>query len=146
VDEKYVKTKLNELRNDHGHLIDQYNKSKERITAIKKTKNELPKNAIIKVEIIQELLFLYNERKKEVVNQVNIFIRKAFEYKFSGISASRLYKMWQISPDDAIRLLKGEEIRDLDKRDKRWVYYLCDGKVMNGSLSYLKLVAPGGGQ
>jgi len=141
VDEKYVKAKLEQLRGDHGHLIEQFNKSKERINAIKKTKNELPAKAIRKIEIIQEILYLYNERKKEVVNQVNIFIRRALEYKFPGISVSRLRKIMQISPEDAIKLLKDEEIMDLPQRDKKWVYILHKGKVTNGPLKYLKLVA-----
>jgi phosphoenolpyruvate synthase/pyruvate phosphate dikinase len=132
---------LNELRNDHGHLVEQYNKSKERIITIKKIKNKFPQKVINKIEIIQELLSLYNERKKEVVNQVNIFIRKAFEFRFPGISTAKLRKIWQISPDDAIKLLKGEKIADLGARDKQWVYSVCDGKVMDESSKFLRLVS-----
>jgi len=142
IDEDYLKTKITEFKKERNKLKEQINEADIRIKEIKKIKKGLPKKIIKKIELIQEMLFLYNERKKEVLNQSNIFFRKVFEHKFSNISFDKLKLYFQLTPDEIILLLKGKKVKDIEKRNERWGYIMKGYNLSKADEEYFKIISP----
>lgn len=113
-----------------------------RIREIAKAKKQLPKDLVNKVNIIQEMLHLYSERKKAVISRVSIYIRKIIQYRFPKIKISEIHKIYQLRPREVIQLLKGEELVDLEERSKAWVYQIENNQISNSDKKFVNLVIP----
>lgn len=141
IDEKYIKKKITELRGGHGHLVKQYRDAMVRVKKIKEIKKSLTPVALAKVNLVQEMLYMYNERKKEVANQVNIFIKEVFLYKYPEISIKTLKQIFQASPDELLQLLREDfKIAHQDSNIRK-VYLVKDGIIKRGSNKYFDLVS-----
>jgi phosphohistidine swiveling domain-containing protein len=129
VDVDYIKNKVKEFKKNPKELLNHLFWAIKRIKEIKMVKKELPPDLLKKINIIQEILYLYNERKKEVLNQVNIYLRKIFEYRFPGISLAKIKIYYQLLPEEIIDLLKGKKIKEVEQRNKKWVYLIENEKI-----------------
>jgi len=124
IDLKYVENKIEEFKKNKKELDSHLQGMHQRINKIKRVKKKLPVNLLRKIKIIEEILYLYNERKKEVLNQVNIYLRKIIEYKFPKISLSQIRLLYQLSPNEIIDLLKDKKVKNIKERNKKWVYLI----------------------
>lgn len=140
IDSSYVKGRISEFRKSPKELNSYLQASEARIKKIKAIKKKLKPAILKKVQLIQEVLYLYNERKKEVLNQSNIYIRKIIECKFPDFSISELGKFCQLSPEEIIMSLKGVEI-DYRKRSMKCAYLIRKGKIRLASQKYFSLVS-----
>lgn len=140
IDEEFVKKKIKEVKKDPAEFHLYLAGAEERIEKIAQMKKTLPSQLLKKVEIIQEILYYYNERKKEVLNQANIFIRRIMEEKFSGISITKLKKYYQLSPAEIIDVLKGGEIEKIEKRSLRYGYVFTHEIISSASEEYFSLL------
>ena len=140
IDLKYVENKIQEFEKSKD-LNAYLEGTVERIEKIKRIRKELPKDLLEKVSLIQEMLHLYNERIKEVLNQVNIYLRRIMEYKFPGYSVSKIRELYQLAPDEIVNLLKGEKIKDIEKRNQLWGYYIKDEVISLAPEGYFKLIS-----
>jgi len=113
---------------------------KSRIKDIKCVEKQLSEHMLEKVNIVQDMLYLYNERKKEVLNKTNIYIRNIIEYKFPNKNLSELHKIYQLPPLDIINLLSGESVSNFNQRSREWVYLIANGKIKNGDKKYIDLI------
>ncbi|MFA6918609.1 MAG: PEP-utilizing enzyme [Patescibacteria group bacterium] len=143
IDEKYVKSKIDESKERHSHLLKRYEDALIRIAKIKKIKKDLPHETLVKVNVVQEILHMYNERKKEVANQVNIFIKNVFLYKYPGISIKQLKQIFQLSPDELMKLLKDADKINSYNLDGKKVYLMKNSVIEKGSDKYLELISNG---
>jgi len=141
VDLKYVKDKVKEFENDKKTMGLYIQGAIDRVKKIKKIKKELPVDIFRRIDMIQQILYLYNERKKEVLNKVNIYLRRIMEYRFPNISVSKIRDYYQITSEEIIRLLKGEKVKELDRRNKKWVYLIKNGVITSGSEKYFFLMS-----
>lgn len=142
IDKKYVKNKIREFQKNPNELELHLKGTFERINKIKRIKKELPLDLLNKINIIEDILYLYNERKKEVLNQVNIYLRKIIEYKFPGISLLRIRRLYQITPKEIVNFLKDKKVKDVDKRNKKWVYLIENEVIKKGLQKYFSLLTP----
>jgi len=141
LDLKYIRDKAREFERDKKTWNLYLQGAIERIEKIKKIKKELPPDILKKINIIQQILYLYNERKKEVLNKVNIYLRRIMEYKFPDVSVSKISAWYQITPKEIIFLLKGKKIKELDKRNKKTVYFIKNKVITLGSEKYFSLIS-----
>ncbi len=112
-------------------LKEEVNSFFKRINKIKELKRKLPAQLAKKWSLIQDMMFYYNERKKDVLNKVNIFIRKVFEKRFGNISINELRKIYQLSPDELVEILSGKQINveEIEKVQKFRTYVLLNGEI-----------------
>lgn len=140
---KYLEKEVQRLKEKPQiEMEKEIEETKERIRKIKQLEKKLPQRIVQKVKITQGILYLYNERKKEVLNKINILLRKVIECKFPNKRLSELHKIYQLAPEEIIKLLQGGEIRVIAEREERWVYTLTTNKIRQGSERYFKLIEP----
>jgi phosphoenolpyruvate synthase/pyruvate phosphate dikinase len=140
VDEKYIEKKVEEINNAKREFKNELKAAGERIKKIKEIKSQLPDDLKEKVEFISKILYLYNDRKKQVINKVNIFIRRLFEYKYDNISVSKIRKLYQLTKEEIIAMLKDEKRYDIEQRSKKWGYFILNEKVTKAPEEYFKLI------
>ncbi|MBS4036386.1 MAG: hypothetical protein KGZ85_18130 [Ignavibacterium sp.] len=140
IDKKYIKNQTKEIKKKS---IREFRKEllevEVRVEKIKEIKKQLNKKTLLRIKLLQELLYLYNERKKETLNKVNIFLRRMAEHKLSTKNIDRVHLFFQYSPEEIIKFLKAEKFKLSPKRNESWVYKMREGKINNGDLKYLKL-------
>ena len=140
IDEKYLIRKIKEIEKDPRELISQCQAAVKRVQDIRAIEKRLPQKLLRKIKTIQTILCLYNERKKEVLNQVNIFLKNLFHHKFGPMSFGQLHAYYQLCPDEIIDALRGLKIKKYQGREKSWVYYIAGEKIKNGPNKFMKLV------
>ena len=140
VNEKYIKKQIIEMRDDSDDFVLQIKNMQRRIKDIKFITQRLEPSLRVKVVRIHQILWLYNERKKEVINQVNIFIRKLLEYRLNNLNLSQLHDLYQLKPAEIIDLLRGKKIINIKQRNMAWIYDMVDGQIVDGEKKFLSLV------
>lgn len=140
IDVNYVQKQVKEMKGEKKLYAKTIREMKERIANIKKEKKDLDTATRKKVEILAEIMYLYNDRKKEVMNQVNIYFRQIFERRFPGISLSQIRKYYQLDPDEVINVLVGRKKYDVNQRDQRWAYRMVDGRFSQAPEKYFSLL------
>ena len=140
IDAKYLFRKIKEIDKNPRELTSQCQAAVKRVQDIKAIEKCLPQKLLRQVKTIQPILYLYNERKKEVLNQVNIFLKNLFHYKFGHMSFGQLHTYYQLTPDGIIDALCGLEIKKYGNREKSWVYYIANEKIKNGPKKFMQLV------
>jgi len=141
IDSGYIRSKTKEFEGDREILALHLRGAQERIAKIRKIKKELPAKLLRKINIIQEILYLYNERKKEVLNKVNIYFRKIIEYKYPGIQLNKIKIIYQVKPDEIIDLLKNKKVGSLAQRNKHWGYLIEDEIISAAPQKYFSLIS-----
>ena len=143
VDIKYLEKEIQRLKEKPQiEMEKEIEETKERIRNIKQLEKWLPRRIVQKVKMTQGILYLYNERKKEVLNKINILLRKVIECKFPDKRLSELHKIYQLAPEEIIKLLQGRKIGVIAEREERWVYTLTTNEIKQGSERYFKLIEP----
>lgn len=137
IDEKYVLGKADEFQEEN--LDEHLEASDERIEKIEQLVSELPVRLQSKVRITQDLLYLYNERKKEVINQVNIFIRRVVQKRAGTERVSQIKKIYQLTPMEIFTYLEGEDV-SYEGRDERWCHEIFDEQIRKGADEYFQLI------
>ncbi len=138
IDEKYIKGMIQE--SDLPELKKELHDSRVRIQKINEVKKLLPIKLKREFNLISALLYLYNDRKKQVCNRVNIYIRKIFECKYPGISTAKLRKFYQLTKDEIIKVLAGENKYDIERVNKKWAYFILNEKITKAPEEYFKLI------
>ncbi|MFH1848914.1 MAG: PEP-utilizing enzyme [archaeon] len=142
IDQDYVRREVRKYSKDPAELFEHLNAAVKRIRKIRRLKEALPENLRRQTDIIQHVLYLYNEKKKRVLNRVNIYIRMLVEHRLGYLRVSRLRELYQITPDEFISLLQGKNVDDLKMRNKRWVYLIRNREIVSGSRKYHSLISP----
>lgn len=142
---------------DVGHLSKEVKKMRKKTTAemklelkevegrIKEIKNmekELSSEFLRKAKILQDTLYLYNERKKQVAGKVNIYLRRVIEHKNPKITPAGIKKIYQLLPQEVIQWISGGTIKDLETRSQKAVYIVAKSGFSNGDMRYFALVEP----
>ena len=140
IDAKYLFRKIKEIDKNPRELTSQCQAAVKRVQDIKAIEKCLPQKLLRQVKTIQPILYLYNERKKEVLNQANIFLKNLFHYKFGHMSFGQLHNYYQLTPDGIIDALCGLEIKKYGNREKSWGYYIANEKIKNGPKKFMQLV------
>jgi phosphohistidine swiveling domain-containing protein len=140
IDEKYLTAQLKEIKSEVDEYRSQLQAARRRISEINKITAALPVGLRREMNNIHQLMYLYNERKKEVINKVNIFIRQLVAWRYPHYSLSQLRKIYQLAPKEIISLLAGDKILNWPQRDKSAVYLMADGQISSGGRKYLLLL------
>ncbi len=141
IDRDYILNFIQESKEDnYKDLKAQLEFTKLRLQKIKFLKHIFDAKTFRKIRIIQELLYIYNERKKKVISKINIYIRQLILYKFPNYSLEKLHQLYQLSPKEILLILSGQNLKNISKRNKAWVYEMNFGKIQNGRKEFLKLV------
>ncbi len=141
IDETYVLRQVEEMRREGADVVqEQLREIRRRIYLIKKHTQELPLPVRRQVQIVQQLLRLYNDRKKEVINPVNIYLRQMVEKRMGNISFRSLHRLYQLSPEEIISVLRGEHVENREKRWREWVYLISQEEIAHGDNTFLELV------
>ena len=114
--------------------------AEKRIIEITEIKKQFSPEIQQKIEVVQKILYLYNEEKKITLSPVNIYIRRIFERKFLGINLNQLKIYYQLAPKEIIALLKNEKVENIEQRDKRWIYKITNGEIKNGEEKFFQLI------
>ncbi|MFA5183982.1 MAG: PEP-utilizing enzyme [Patescibacteria group bacterium] len=138
IDEKYIISKIKQL--GRSQINKDLRQAEQRIAAIGRVKRLLPVRARQETEIVQKFLWIYNDRKKEVLNQVNIYLRRLFEAKFPGLSFSQLRELYQHRPDDLEKIFSSPRPLSVWLKQKKFIYIIKNGRVTNGPASYFSLI------
>ncbi|MEM4756282.1 MAG: PEP-utilizing enzyme, partial [Candidatus Woesearchaeota archaeon] len=125
---------------DRKKIDEELHQAKERIKAIKRLHRALPSHLRKQLHIIQETLYLYNERKKAVLNKVNIFLRAIVEHKLNNPSRPVLHALYQCSPQEILDLLAGRPVPEQALRNQAYVYHMQNGKITKGNAKHLAMV------
>ncbi|MBI5466231.1 MAG: hypothetical protein HY974_03005, partial [Candidatus Kerfeldbacteria bacterium] len=131
---------LKEIKGELDEYRSQLQAAHRRISEINKITTALPVGLRREIKNIHQLMYLYNERKKEVINKVNIFIRRLIAWRYPRYSLSQLRKIYQLRPTEIIGLLAGNKIDNWPQRDKSAVYLMTDGQISPGGKKYLSLL------
>jgi len=142
IDVAYLKKMIKQMKSKQAEMRKEMQEVDDRIVSIKKMEKELSSRFLKKAKILQDVLYPYNERKKEVVGQVNIYLRRIIEYKSPGIKPAGIKKIYQLLPQEVIKWIKGEEIKDFETRSQKCVYALTREGFARGDMKYFSLVQP----
>ena len=140
IDEKYVAARALEMKKNKNYFEKSIQEAKERREKIRKIIKAIPPAKRKMVIILGEMMHLYNDRKKQVVNQANIYLRKVFEHKFTGLTISQLRKYFQLTPDEILNLLKEKESYDIKERSSRFGYKVLNWKISIAPEEYFSLM------
>lgn len=140
IDEKYVAARALEMKKDKNFFEKSIQEAKERRVKIRNIIKKIPPKKRKMVIILGEMMHLYNDRKKEVVNQANIYIRRVFEHKFTGLTISQLRDYFQLTPNEIINLLQDKGSYDLKERSRRWGYKVLNWKISKIPEEYFSLI------
>lgn len=141
VDQRYLEREWQNIKSHNKKAVQiEMSEAGARVKKIKQIKLELPAKLRRKIDILQDLLEISNERKKQVLNQVNIYLRQIVEHKLGVRQNNKLKPYFQLTHDEIIRLLQGEKITSITQRSRDQVYLLWHNKIERGDKKFLKLV------
>jgi len=137
VDESYI------IKQEHAHtdIADELSRTRKRIRDIKKIQQSLPKAARREAQTVSEMLYMYNERKKQVLSRVNIFIRRIVEARFPRLSFGDMHALYQFSPSEFVEILRSGFPVGWKERNASWVYEMRRGSINHGDRAYASFVA-----
>lgn len=138
IDEKYLLNKINHL--NRVEATQDLKRAAVRVKVIKEKLRLLPPAVRQKVKIIQRCLWLYNEKKKQVLNRVNIYLRRQFEAKYPALTFAQLRNLYQYDPDTIIKIFSSSRLLSAWLKRKRFVYTIKNGRISTGSAAYFSFV------
>lgn len=140
IDDDYSRKK----RKEYGvkRITKQLLGAEERIIAVKKAIHKLNPAMQAKAALLQDILYLYNERKKQTINQVNIFIRRVVELAIPGITFEQIHQLYQHSPEEIIEFLKGKPIFSISERENLSGYSIKNGEISHLPKEMYRLIDP----
>lgn len=138
IDNQYLKNEIRKLQKQKGTLKKEIKNIIQRPQKIKKAEMLLPKNLRLIIKSSRELLFIYHEKKKATLSRVNIYIRRVIEAGFPQKSVQEIRQIFQLSPSEIVNLLKGEQIKNLEKRSSAWTYVIGNEQIKTGDKKYLR--------
>lgn len=141
VDEKYIQRQVKEIKKGSlAKFRQELGDVNRRMGKIRRIRKIVPKAVCQKIDLAQGMLYLYNERKKELLNKVNIYLRRIVEHHFPSKELDDIHEIFQLLPEEVISLLKGQRVKDMKKRSKAWVYWMHNGEIGSGYFEYLKMI------
>ncbi len=138
IDEKYLAAKIKQL--SKKQINKDLRQARARIGAIKELEKLLPPRARREIDTVHSFLWIYNERKKLILNQVNIYLRHLFEARFPGLVFSRLRELYQRRPQDLEKIFSSQRPLSDYLRRKKFIYLIKSGRIDNGPDSYSALI------
>lgn len=145
IDRLYVEEQLREMKEkDIAYAAQEIESTQARIQDITESVESLPNDMQQEVRAIHTLLKLYNDRKKEIANQVNIYFRRIVEHRFPEATFNDIHRLYQLAPEDVMSVLKGHTVASQDERYAEWVYEIPKGVVTTGNKELLSLIIPSG--
>ena len=142
IDEKYVLEELKKYTENVEEFKQKIDSISLRINNFNKELNNCSEKLKEKILAYQKLNWLYNERKKFIIPKASIFLKNLFEYKFKEITFSQLKKLFMLTPNELINVLKlNMSLLDiLSKIPENLQYLLYDGKISKLNSKYQKLI------
>lgn len=143
IDERVVRSYLLERQErTRQELRQEIQEIKERLRAVRALTNALPPRLKRFAKQMQEMTFIYTERKKSVVNRASAWLRRVTERRFPGKSLDKLYELHQLTPEEMLSVLKGASLPDVKTRCRAWVFSTDRNGIRSGDIRYLELVRP----
>jgi len=141
IDEEYVLKDIKKYKNNINELKQKIDSALLRINTFNKKINNCSKELKEKILAYQQLNWLYNEQKKFIIPSASIFLRRLFEYKFKGLQFNQLKKLFMLTPDELISILKSDVVLAdvLSKIPENLQYRLFDGKISKLGSEYQNL-------
>lgn len=135
VDVEYLIKYINKFQKHLPEEVRHIAEAKARIKRLNQTVCKLPIEARSKAIRLHKLMWLYNDRKKEVLNQVNIYIRAIIKTRFPKWGVKDLHKFYQFAPPEIITLLSESGVPDINSQAKSYVHQIINGEFSCGHSS-----------